>query len=91
MSIYSVNLFCRRVVHEAEFCELVKRDPEVALGAFDLEPAEREALRAGDVATLYALGAHEYLLMGLGRRGVFGLDIPTFSARIREAEPRFDY
>jgi hypothetical protein len=91
MSAYAVNLFCRRVIREPEFAAQVGADPEAALDGFGLAPAERKALLAGDVAKLYVLGAHEYLLMGLGRRGVLGLDMPTFSDRIRTAEPRLNY
>ena len=91
MSAYAVNLFCRRVIREPDFGARVGEEPEAVLDEFDLTSAERRALLAGDVAKLYALGAHEYLLMGLGRRGVLGLDMPTFSDRIRTAEPRLNY
>lgn len=91
MSVYAVNLVGRRVIREPEFCARIAADPEAALAEFDLSGSERKALLAGDVARLYALGAHEYLLMGLGRRGVLGLDLPTFSDRIRQAEPRLNY
>lgn len=91
MSAYEVNLLCRRVLREPELCGRLGREPEATLEAFELTDAERQALLAGDVARLYALGAHEYMLMGLARRGVLGLDIPTFIERIRQAEPHFNY
>jgi hypothetical protein len=91
VSAYAVNLVGRKTLRDAEFSRRLGEDPELALEQFDLTPEERAALLAGDVATLYALGAHEYLLMGLARREVLGLDMPTFSDRIRTAEPRLNY
>lgn len=91
MSVYAINLVGRRTLRDAEFARRLGEDPALALEQFDLTPEEREALLAGDVAALYEMGAHEYLLMGLARRGVFGLDMPTFSDRIRTAEPRLDF
>jgi Aromatic-ring-opening dioxygenase LigAB, LigA subunit len=91
MSTYAVNLVGKRVLKDAEFRQRLLDDPEAALGELDLDDAEREALLAGDVARLYEMGAHEYLLMSLGRCGVLGLDMPTYSERIRKATPRLDY
>jgi predicted nuclease with RNAse H fold len=91
VSAYAVNLVGRKTLRDAEFSRRLGEDPELALEQFDLTPEERVALLAGDVATLYSLGAHEYLLMGLARREVLGLDMPTFSDRIRTAEPRLNY
>lgn len=91
MSVYAINLVARRTLREPEFARRLGEDPALALEQFDLQPEERDALLAGDVAALYAMGAHEYLLMGLARRGVLGLDLPTYSDRIRTAEPRLDY
>lgn len=91
MSVYAVNLVGRRTLKDAEFRQRLLDDPEAALGELDLSEGEREALLAGDVARLYEMGAHEYLLMGLGRCGVLGLDMPTYSERIRKASPRLVY
>lgn len=91
MSTYQVNLFARRVIKDPEFRELIERDPAAAADQFQLSEEERRALLAADVARLYELGAHDYLLMSLGRFGVLGLDIPTYSERIRKADPRLDY
>lgn len=91
MSIYAVNLVARDAIRDLDFRELLKRGPEIALEPYALTEPERTALLAGDVAALYELGAHEYLLMALGRCEVLGLDIPTFSERIRRAEYRPNY
>lgn len=91
MSVYAVNLVGRRTLRDPDFARRLSEDPAPALEQFDLEQEERDALLAGDVAALYAMGAHEYLLMGLARREVLGLDMPTYSDRIRTAEPRLDF
>jgi hypothetical protein len=88
MSVYEVNLLCRRVAREPDFRARMQADPAAALGEFDLTDAERRLLLDGDVAGLYELGANEYLLMALARFGVLGLDPPSFSDRIRRAQPR---
>lgn len=91
MSVYAINLVARRTLRDPDFARRLGDDPALALEQFDLAEEERDALLAGDVAALYAMGAHEYLLMGLARREVLGLDLPTYSDRIRTAEPRLDY
>ena len=50
---------------------------------FRLSGAERDALLAGDVATLERMGAHGYLLANLGRARVFGLDRQSYVRRIK--------
>ena len=53
------------------------------LARFRLSDAEREALLAGDVATLERMGAHGYLLANLGRFGLLGLDRESYARRIK--------
>jgi hypothetical protein len=91
MSIYAVNLAGRRALKDPAFRAKLTSDPRSALGELDLTDDERAALLAGDVAALYEMGAHEYLLMGLARCGVLGLDPPTFGERIRQATPHLTY
>ena len=54
----------------------------------DLTEAEREALLAGDVATLYRMGVNSFLMGYMARFEVCGLDVPTYSERIRKAAPQ---
>ena len=88
MSTYGVNTVGRRVLHDPEFRELLRRDPETALAELDLTESERGALVAGDVAELYRQGAHEYLLLNIARYGALGLNPKVFSDRIRGASRR---
>lgn len=88
MSLYAVNLVGRRVLHDPPFRERLLADPEGALAELDLTGEELDALIAGDVGTLYHLGAHEYLLMNIARYGALGLDMKIFSERMRATGPR---
>jgi hypothetical protein len=87
MSVYAVNKLCRRVVHEPELRQALQADPEPALRAArpPLSDQELAALMAGDVGTLSKLGANHFLLHQLGRWELFGLDLPSYGERIREA------
>ena len=85
MSVYGVNSVGRAVLHDHTFRARLGEDPLAALASYDLTEEEHAALLAGDVGTLYRLGAHEYLLMNLARFGSLGLDPRTFSARMRVA------
>jgi hypothetical protein len=87
MSVYEINLLCRRIAREPDFRARMHADPATTLAELDLTDAERRLLLDGDVAGLYELGANEYLLMALARFGVLGLNPTSFSDRIRQAQP----
>jgi hypothetical protein len=91
MSLYDVHLVCRTALRDQEFCAALNSEPETALESFDLTPAERQALLEGDVGALYAAGAHEYVLMWLGRAQVLGLNIPEYMKRITAVAPHYIY
>jgi hypothetical protein len=86
MSVYAVNKLCSRTLHEPDFREAIKRDPAAAIAPLPLSVEEREALLAGDVARLYEMGAHPFLLGHLCRWALFGLTVPVYSERIRTAK-----
>ncbi len=85
MSIYNVNYLCRELLRDHAFRAAMKADPAAALKAYDLTDAERAALLAGDVATLYRMGANAFLLGYLCRFEVCGLTLPVYNERIRSA------
>jgi hypothetical protein len=85
MSLYAVQQLCRRTLQDPAFRAAIKQDPEAALAPLDLTAGEREALLAGDVATLYEMGTHPYLLAHLCRWDLFGLTVAVYSERIRKA------
>jgi hypothetical protein len=82
VSVYALDEICYRLVREPEFRAAVVADAAAATRDADLTPAERTALLTGDVATLYRMGVHAFLLGHLARYGVAGLDLATYSERI---------
>jgi Aromatic-ring-opening dioxygenase LigAB, LigA subunit len=83
MSVYAVNHLCREVLRDHAFRAAMKQDPAAAIARYDLTDEEREALLAGDVATLYRLGVNAFLMGYLPRFEVCGLTLPLFNERIR--------
>lgn len=87
MKGYLVNKFCRQVLHDKDFRELVLRDPPTAIASMPFSQSERDALLNGDVATLYREGASAFLLLILCRFEVLGLTLPVFNGRMRAISP----
>jgi len=87
VSIYAVNTFCRRIVHDSELRLALHASPHEALQAVRPQLSEEEIalLAAGDVGALSRLGANNFLLHQLGRWELFGLDLPSYGERIRAA------
>jgi hypothetical protein len=74
-----------RLETEAAFSKAVHENPVSALAEFDLTAEERTALLNGDVATLYLMGVHPFLLMTLSRQEMFGVNRENYLPRIRAA------
>jgi hypothetical protein len=85
MSLYQLNKLCHRTLGDLEFRAAMKRDPVTAVAEFKLTDQEREALLAGDVARLFEMGVHPFLLSFLTRYELFGLTGEVYSERIRKA------
>jgi Aromatic-ring-opening dioxygenase LigAB, LigA subunit len=83
MSVYAVNHLCREVLRDHAFRAAMKANPASALAKLDLTDAERQALLAGDVATLYRMGVNAFLMGYLPRFEVCGLTMSTYNERIR--------
>ena len=88
MSIYAVNHLCRELLRDHTFRAAMKADPAKALEGKTLTPQERDALLAGDVATLYRMGVNSFLMGYLCRFEVCGLTLPIYNERIRSAAPQ---
>ena len=88
MSIISVNHLCRDITRDPKLREAFIRDPEGELAKYprQLTETERTALLAGDVGRLYQMGVNAYLMGYLGRYGIFGLTVESYSARVRGTE-----
>jgi len=87
MTAYAINKVCIQAAADANLRRRIKIDPEGTLQTSvpPLSAEEKAAFLAGDVAELVRMGASRYLLMGAARSGLFGLDIPTFTEKLRAA------
>jgi hypothetical protein len=85
MSIYQLNKLCHRTLGDLEFRAEMKRDPSTATSGFKFTEEEHTALLAGDVARLFEMGVHPFLLSFLTRYELFGLTTEVYSERIRKA------
>ena len=83
MTTFAVNHLCREVLRDHAFRAAMKADPAKALAPLDLTDEERRALVAGDVGTLYRLGANGFLMGYLARFEVCGLNVEIYNQRMR--------
>ena len=83
MSIFAVNYLCREVLRDHGFRAAMKTDPAKALAPLDLSDDERRALLAGDVGTLYRMGANAFLMNYLARFELCGLNAAIYNERMR--------
>lgn len=83
MSIYAVNYLCREVLRDHGFRAAMKADPASALAPLDLTDDESRALLAGDVGTLFRMGANGFLMAYLARFEVCGLNVASYNERMR--------
>jgi len=83
MSIFAVNHLCRELLRDHGFRAAMKADPAKAISPLDLTEAERGALIAGDVGTLYRMGANAFLMNYMARFEVCGLTTQSYNERMR--------
>jgi hypothetical protein len=83
VTTYYVNKVCYLVEQDPAFRERVREDPASALEPFRLSDDERSLLLTGDVARLFQLGAHPFLLGLLARHKLLGLTRETYVARMK--------
>ena len=88
MSVYAVNHICRELLRDNTFRAAMKSDPAKALEGKHLTEPERNAILAGDVATLYRMGVNSFLMGYLCRFEVCGLTLDVYNERIRSAAPQ---
>jgi hypothetical protein len=86
VSAYAVNKLCRLALHDPGFRERLRSSAEQTVAEFPgLTVEERQALLAGEVGRLHALGAHSFLLGYLPRLRLLGLTQAVYAERMRRS------
>ena len=88
MSVYALNKLFYTLENDSSFRDWMKASPGEAISQFTLTREEQEALTSGDVGELYRMGVHAFLLSGLSRHRLFGVNGDNYFPRIRgQASP----
>lgn len=85
MSVYALNKVLYQLARDEAFREAVRADPASALSDRGLEADQLKAMLEADVASLFRMGVHPFLLNHLARFQLVGLDPPTYAQRIKTA------
>ncbi|MCC4266934.1 MULTISPECIES: hypothetical protein [Microbacterium] len=83
MSAYEGSRFLHELSVDPSLRELARVSPRRALAGYGLTDRETDLFLAGEVGELYRLGVNDFLLHNAQRFGLFGLDMSSFSARMR--------
>jgi Aromatic-ring-opening dioxygenase LigAB, LigA subunit len=85
VSLYGVHKALFLVQNDLAFRERLRTDPWGALEPLPLSDVERRALAEGDVAALYRMGTHTFLMSRLPRFNVpSGLSREEYQRRLRK-------
>jgi hypothetical protein len=82
MSLYGIHKALYLLQNDLAFRERLRTDPAGALAPLPLDEPERRALLDGDVAALYRMGTHTFLMSRMPRFNVFGLDRHEYQRRL---------
>jgi len=83
MSVYYVNKVMYMIENDPDFVEKMRSNVDEALKGFRLTDEERAAIKSGEIATLYRMGVHAFLLNGLARHNLCGVNRDNYIERIR--------
>jgi len=72
VSLYGIHKTLWLLQNDLAFRERLRTDPEGALTGLPLTDKERQALLTNDVAELYRMGVHTFLMSRLPRFNAFG-------------------
>ena len=72
MSLYGIHKTLYLLQNDLQFRERLRTDPEGALADMPLTDNERQALLTGDVAELYRMGTHTFLMSRIPRFNALG-------------------
>jgi hypothetical protein len=84
VSLYGIHKTLYLLQNDLAFRERLRTEPEAALADMPLTEKERQALLTNDVAELYRMGAHTFLMSRLPRFNAFGgLSREEYQKRLR--------
>lgn len=83
MSVYYLNKLFYSLETDEAFLAKFRSDINEALKEFRLTEEEIAAIKAGDIITLYRMGAHGFLLNVLARHDLCGVNRENYISRIR--------
>lgn len=86
MSLYGIHKVLYLLQNDLAFRERVRTQPREALVPMPLTDTERQALLDGDVAALYRMGAHTFLMSRMPRFNAFGLSRAEYQRRLRAVD-----
>ena len=72
MSLYGIHKALYLLQNDLDFRERLRSDPAAALADLPLTAHEREALLSGDMAELYRMGTHTFLMSRIPRFNALG-------------------
>ena len=85
MSLYGIHKTLWLLQNDLEFRELLRRQPRAALADLPLTEVERRALLDRDMAALYRMGTHTFLMSRLPRfNALGGLTRTEYQASLRQ-------
>ena len=90
MSVYAVHKLLWLAEENPDFRGRLQNDPEETLKEFPLTNAEVQALRAGDVGTLYQMGVSSFMMRLIPTHGLFGVTPESYRERIGQQDPLRD-
>jgi hypothetical protein len=84
VSLYGIHKTLYLLQNDLDFRERLRTEPEAALASMPLSDKERQALLTNDVAELYRMGAHTFLMSRLPRfNAVGGLTREQYQERLK--------
>ena len=72
MSLYGIHKTLYLLQNDLAFREQLRTDPAGALAGMPLDAEERRALLEGDMAALYRMGTHTFLMSRIPRFNALG-------------------
>jgi Aromatic-ring-opening dioxygenase LigAB, LigA subunit len=83
MSVYQLNKILYLLDIDESFLQRVKGDPAETIKEFELSSDERKALLNGNIAALFEMGVHTFLLNATVRHEAFGVTREAYVRQMR--------